>query len=58
MCAVGPDSIAYVRGDVTGPPAWWDGRPFDGCTCELALMDIDDLAGTLNTVATVLRRDG
>ena len=56
--AAGPDSIAYVRADVTGQPAWWDGRPFDGCTCELALMDIDDLAGALSTVTTVLRPGG
>ena len=42
--AVGPQNIAYVRADVTRRPAWWDGRPFDGCTCELALMDIHDLA--------------
>jgi SAM-dependent methyltransferase len=56
--AAGPDDIAYVRADVAGPPAWWDGRPFDGCTCELALMDIDDLAVTLSTVATVLRQGG
>jgi SAM-dependent methyltransferase len=56
--AAGPEDIAYLRGDVTGHPAWWDGRPFDGCTCELALMDIDDLAGTLATVTTVLRQGG
>jgi SAM-dependent methyltransferase len=56
--AVGPAGIAYVRADVAREPAWWDGRPFDGCTCELALMDIDDLAGALSTVATVLRRGG
>lgn len=56
--AAGPEDIAYVRADVTRHPAWWDGRPFDGCTCELALMDIDDLAGTLSTVTTVLRRGG
>jgi SAM-dependent methyltransferase len=56
--AIGPDEIAYVRGDVARDPAWWDGRPFDGCTCDLALMDIDDLAGTLATVTTVLRRGG
>jgi len=54
----GPGGIAYLRGDVTRRPAWWDGRPFDGCTCELALMDIDDLAGTLSTVTTVLRPGG
>jgi len=56
--AIGPADIAYVHADVTRHPAWWDGRPFDGCTCELALMDIDDLAGTLSTVTTVLRQGG
>jgi ubiquinone/menaquinone biosynthesis C-methylase UbiE len=43
--AAGPENITYIHADVTRPPAWWDGRPFDGCTCELALMDIDDLQG-------------
>jgi SAM-dependent methyltransferase len=56
--AVGPENIAYVHTDVTQEPDWWDGRPFDGCTCELALMDIDDLAGALCTVSAVLRQDG
>ena len=56
--AIGPGNISYICADVTGHPAWWDGRPFDGCTCDLALMDIDDLAGTLSTVTTVLRRGG
>ena len=56
--AAGPEDITYVRADVTRPPAWWDGRPFDGCTCELALMDIDDLAGSLSTLTTVLREGG
>src|SRR5215469_1717185 len=56
--AVGPENIAYLRADITQRPAWWDGRPFDGCTCELALMDIDELAGTLSTVSTVLRHGG
>jgi SAM-dependent methyltransferase len=56
--AIGPADIAYVRADVARHPAWWDGRPFDGCTCELALMDIDDLAGALSTVTTVLRHGG
>jgi SAM-dependent methyltransferase len=56
--AAGPEDITYVCADVTAHPAWWDGRPFDGCTCELALMDIDDLAGTLSTVTTVLRPGG
>jgi 2-polyprenyl-3-methyl-5-hydroxy-6-metoxy-1,4-benzoquinol methylase len=30
--AHGPGGITYIRADVTRPPAWWDGRPFDGCT--------------------------
>lgn len=55
--AAGPEDITYICADVTAHPAWWDGRPFDGCTCELALMDIDDLPGTLSTV-TVLRPGG
>ena len=56
--ARGPDDITYVCADITRPPVWWDGRQFAGCTCELALMDIDDLEGTLSTVATVLRPGG
>ncbi len=56
--AAGPENIAYIRADVTQRPVWWDGRPFGGCTCEMALMDIDDLAGTLSTVTTVLRPGG
>ena len=56
--AAGPDEVAYVRADISGHTGWWDGRSFDGCTCELALMDIDDLAGALSTVTTVLRKGG
>jgi len=56
--AAGPESITYVHGDVTRDLSWWDGRPFDGCTCELALMDVDDLVGALSTVTAVLRPGG
>jgi SAM-dependent methyltransferase len=56
--ASGPPNITYIQADITGHPGWWDGRPFDGCTCEMALMDIDDLAGALSTVAEVLRPGG
>ena len=56
--ALGPAGITYIAADIAGPPAWWDGRPFDGAACELALMDIDDLAGTLAAVRTVLRPGG
>ena len=56
--AAGPGGIDYIRADVTQRPGWWDGRPFDGCTCELALMDIDDLAAAFLTVAAVPRAGG
>lgn len=56
--AAGPENITYIHADISRRPAWWDGRPFDGCTCELALMDIDDLAGTLSAVTAVLRPGG
>jgi len=53
--AVGPADITYLHADITGDLAWWDRRPFDGCSCEMALMDIDDLAGALSAVAAVRR---
>jgi SAM-dependent methyltransferase len=56
--ASGPPDITYIQADVAGDLAWWDGRPFDGCTCEMALMDIDDLAGALSAVTAVLRPGG
>jgi SAM-dependent methyltransferase len=56
--AAGPATITYIHADVTGELAWWDGRAFDGCTCEMALMDIDDLAGALSAVTAVLRPGG
>ena len=56
--AAGPPGITYLHADVTRRADWWDGQPFDGCTCDLALMDIDDLTGTLAAVAAVLRPGG
>jgi hypothetical protein len=47
--------INYRVADVTRLAAWWDGAPLDGATCEMAIMDIDDLEGTIAAVATVLR---
>lgn len=51
-------TIQYVSADVTQPECWWDGRLFDGAVCDMAIMDIDDLAGTLVAVAQVLRPHG
>jgi 2-polyprenyl-3-methyl-5-hydroxy-6-metoxy-1,4-benzoquinol methylase len=56
--AVEPQSIGYVVADVADPARWWDGEPFDGAVCEMALMDIDDLVGTVEAVAETLRRGG
>ena len=56
--AAGPADITYLQADVTGDLTWWDRRAFDGCTCEMALMDIDDLAGALSGVTAVLRPGG
>jgi SAM-dependent methyltransferase len=49
--------IRYVHGDVT-TTAWWDRVPFDGVLCSMALMDIDDLNGAVDTVSTVLKPGG
>jgi 2-polyprenyl-3-methyl-5-hydroxy-6-metoxy-1,4-benzoquinol methylase len=56
--AAGPATISYIQADVSSDLGWWDGRPFDGCTCEMALMDIDDLSGALSAVTAVLRPGG
>ena len=50
--------IEYVHGDAADPSTWWDGAPFDGATCEMALMDVDDLDGALRAVAAAVRPGG
>jgi SAM-dependent methyltransferase len=51
------DGIEYLVGDAANVD-WWDGHGFDGVACHMALMDIDDLDGALNSVATVLKPQG
>ncbi len=51
--AVQPLGIRYLDGDATNT-RWWDGVPYDGVLCQMALMDIDDLGAALATVAAVL----
>lgn len=55
--AAEPAGVEYRHGDATRTD-WWDGRPFDGAVCNMALMDMDDLAAALSTVATVLAPGG
>jgi 2-polyprenyl-3-methyl-5-hydroxy-6-metoxy-1,4-benzoquinol methylase len=50
--------IVYHAADVARPEHWWDGTPFDGAVCEMALMDIEDLGGTVGAVAQTVRGDG
>jgi 2-polyprenyl-3-methyl-5-hydroxy-6-metoxy-1,4-benzoquinol methylase len=52
-----PAAVRYVAGDVT-TTKWWDGHPFDGVLCNMALMDVDDLDGALSTVSAVLKPHG
>lgn len=50
--------IDYHAADVATPDQWWDGAFFDGAVCEMAMMDIDDLDGTVNAVAKTVRAGG
>jgi 2-polyprenyl-3-methyl-5-hydroxy-6-metoxy-1,4-benzoquinol methylase len=52
-----PVGIRYLVGDVTTTD-WWNGEPFDGAVCNMALMDIDDLDAVMATAAGVLRPGG
>jgi 2-polyprenyl-3-methyl-5-hydroxy-6-metoxy-1,4-benzoquinol methylase len=50
--------IVYHAADVAKLGNWWNGALFDGAVCEMAMMDIDDLGGTIRAVAETIRRDG
>jgi 2-polyprenyl-3-methyl-5-hydroxy-6-metoxy-1,4-benzoquinol methylase len=50
--------IEYHAADVAEPDTWWDGTPFDGAVCEMAMMDIDDLHGVVSGVAATVRAGG
>lgn len=52
-----PLGIWYLQADAASTD-WWDGVPYDGVLCNMALMDIDDLDGTISTVAAVLAPGG
>jgi 2-polyprenyl-3-methyl-5-hydroxy-6-metoxy-1,4-benzoquinol methylase len=50
-----PLGVTYHVAAVGDRDQWWDGIPFDGAVCEMALMDIDDLDGTVGAVAATAR---
>ena len=50
--------IEYHVTDVSEPAQWWDGAFFDGAVSEMAMMDIDDLEGTVGAVAATVRPGG
>ena len=52
------DGVTFVHGDAADASTWWDGSTFDGATCEMALMDVEDLAGALRAVAAAVRPGG
>ncbi len=52
------NGIEYVHADATRPDTWWDGRPFDGVVCDMALMDIDDLHSAADAVERVTAPGG
>src|SRR4051794_17842173 len=56
--AADPVGIQYRVAAVGRLEEWWDGVPFDGAVCEMAVMDIDDLGGTLAAIAAAVRPGG
>jgi 2-polyprenyl-3-methyl-5-hydroxy-6-metoxy-1,4-benzoquinol methylase len=53
-----PLGNTYHTASTAEPDQWWDGVFFDGAVCEMAMMDIDDLHGTVNAVAATVRSGG
>jgi 2-polyprenyl-3-methyl-5-hydroxy-6-metoxy-1,4-benzoquinol methylase len=56
--AAHPLGIQYYVAAVGEPDQWWDGAFFDGAVCEMAMMDIEDLDGTVGAVAATVRAGG
>jgi SAM-dependent methyltransferase len=50
--------VRYHVAEVSNVSSWWDGEPFDGAVCEMAVMDIDDFPGAVRTVRETVRQGG
>jgi 2-polyprenyl-3-methyl-5-hydroxy-6-metoxy-1,4-benzoquinol methylase len=50
--------IDYRAANITQLDTWWNGVPFEGAVCEMAMMDIEDFDGAINAVAETVRPDG
>lgn len=53
-----PLGIDYQTADIAEPDTWWNGVFFDGAVCEMAIMDIEDIHGTVKAVAATVRPGG
>lgn len=52
-----PLGIDYLQGSATDTK-WWDGVPYEGVLCHMALMDIDDVSAAFEAAATVVAPGG
>lgn len=52
-----PLGIRYAHADAATLD-WWDGLAFDGIVSNMALMDIDNLEGALDTVSDITTESG
>jgi SAM-dependent methyltransferase len=50
--------VRYHVADLADADTWWDGQPFDGAICELALMDIEHFDTALAAIARTLKPGG
>jgi SAM-dependent methyltransferase len=50
--------IRYHVADVGTVATWWDGEPFDGAVCEMAVMDIDDFPAAVGAIRDTVRPGG
>lgn len=56
--AEGALGVCYHVAEVSNVSTWWDGEPFDGAVCEMAVMDIDDFGAAVRAVGDTLRPGG